>query len=342
MTRKVLFVVASAVALWAQPSRVAAQDAQVDPKMFGLGDNTNRRTAEPSELRAYPGTKDGKADRSTGPVWPRADSEDKTQYRLKENEVAVYHGAIDISSRGPDGKPVAREFTAGVYGMVLASRPGFVAVQMADGNIVQYVHASEVRLKPGQAVKPDTILGETGNLSASGKALNGTAIHLHIQVTTPDGKLVDPDRAILVGRVEKQDRTIKWVKPDWVDVGPMLIDSKRPKIGADGVVKADAANKKLYYDESAPKGNPVDTLAGSSWEDVGANKISRFDFAADSTFKYTVYGRSMPQPLVSSEGMWRIEGKNVYFDGDKKPALLYDNNTLKRADLSDTFERVKK
>ena len=190
--------------------------------MFGLGDNKNARTAEPSEVRAYPAKADGTtADRIKGPLW--IGSKSSPEYKLQDKEVAVYHGAIDISSRGPDGKPVEREFTAGVYGTVLASRPGFVAVQMPDGNVVQYLHASNVRLKPGQDVKPDTILGETGNLGTSGKPIGGMPVHLHIQVTNPKGQLMDPDRAILAGRAEKQDRTIRWVKPDWVDVGPMLI-----------------------------------------------------------------------------------------------------------------------
>ena len=151
-----------------------------------------------------------------------------------------------------------------MYGTVLASRKGFVAVQMADGNIVQYLHVSEARLKPGQAVKPDTILGDTGNLGTNGNPLGTMAIHLHIQVTNPKGKLIDPDRAILAGRAEKKDRTIKWAKPDWVDVGPLLIDSKKPKVSADGVVKADAANRKLYFDESAPKGANLE-LEGTTW-----------------------------------------------------------------------------
>jgi hypothetical protein len=218
--------------------------------MFGLGDNTNKRSTEPSEVRAYPTTEDGTVDRSKLPVW--IGSKAHPEYKLKENEVAVYHGALDITSRGPDGKPVAREFTAGVYGTVLASREGFIAVQMADGNIVQYLHASEARLQPGQAVKPDTILGATGNLGTNGKPLGTMAIHLHIQVTNYKGKLLDPDRAILAGRAEKQDRTIKWVKPAWVNVGPLRIDNKKPKVSADGVVNA-AANQRLYFDESAKK-----------------------------------------------------------------------------------------
>ena len=242
-------------------SGAIAQDTQVTPEMFGLGDN-NKRSAEPSEVRAYPSKPDGTADRSKGPVW--IGSAANPEYELKANEVAVYHGALDITSRGPDGKPVAREFTAGVYGTVLASRKGFVAVQMADGNIVQYLHVSEARLKPGQAVKPDTILGDTGNLGTNGNPLGTMAIHLHIQVTNPKGKLIDPDRAILAGRAEKKDRTIKWAKPDWVDVGPLLIDSKKPKVSADGVVKADAANRKLYFDESAPKGANLE-LEGTTW-----------------------------------------------------------------------------
>lgn len=242
-------VFACALLLSGKAMEATAQDTQVTPGMFGLGDNGNKRSAEPSEVRVYPAKADGTADRRKKP-WIGSDT--NPEHKVKENEVAVYHGAIDITSRGPDGRPVAREFKAGVYGTVLASRPGFIAVQMADRNIVQYLHASEVRLKPGQPVNPDTILGETGNLGTSGKRLD-MPIHLHIQVTNSEGKLVDPDRAILAGRAEKQDRTIKWNKPDWVGVGPMLIDSVKPRVGPDGVVKADAANKKFYYDETAPK-----------------------------------------------------------------------------------------
>src|SRR5712692_4657964 len=82
---------------------VRAQDAQVTPQMFGLGNNKNARTAEPSEVRAYPAKGDGTtADRSKGPVW--VGSKAQPEYKLKDKEVAVYHGAIDISSRRPDGK----------------------------------------------------------------------------------------------------------------------------------------------------------------------------------------------------------------------------------------------
>ncbi len=266
-----------------------------------LGDNTNERTAEPSELRTYPAKADGiTADRSKGPVW--IGSKAHPEYKLKDNELAVYHGAIDISSRGPDGKPVAREFTAGVYGTVLASRPGFVAVQLADGNVVQYLHASDVRLKPGQDVKPDTILGETGHLGASGKPLD-MPIHLHIQVTNPEGKLVDPDRAVLAGRAEKQDRTIKWPELKWVDVGPMLIDSVKPKVGADGVVRADAANKKLYYDEGAPKS----AIAGTKWVSNHNKWRNDVRFDADGTCD----GYSNDNPY---KGKWREDQGVIYLE----------------------------
>ena len=96
-------------------SKARAQDNQVTPEMFGLGDNRNKRSAEPSEVRVYTTKADETADRSKGPVWIGSDA--NPEYRLKENDVAVYHGgSLDITSRGPDGNPVAREFTAGVYG----------------------------------------------------------------------------------------------------------------------------------------------------------------------------------------------------------------------------------
>jgi hypothetical protein len=325
-TRNVLIgaVDACALLLYGVLSGVFAQDTQLTPEMFGLGDNSNKRSAEPSEVRAYPAKADGTADRSKGPVW--IGSKANPEYKLKEKEVAVYHGALDITSRGPDGKPVAREFTAGVYGTVLASRKGFIAVQMADGNIVQYLHVSEARLKPGQAVKPDTILGETGNLGTNGKPLGKMAIHLHIQVTNPKGKLMDPDRAILAGRAEKRDRTIKWVKPDWVDVGPMVIDSKKPKVSADGVVKADAANQKLYYDESAPKG---DSLVGTKWGGKSVNKLDR-----TSITTYQVHFKSESEVGYSSvttykgneyrkatEGTWKQSGKSITIVLKDSPGL---------------------
>jgi len=260
-------------------SRATAQESQVNPAMFGLGDNGNKRTAEPSEVRAYPAKADGETpDRSKKPVWIASKTD--PDYKLKDKEVAVYHGAIDISSRGPDGNPVAREFTAGVYGILVASRPGFIAVQMADGNIVQYVHASEVRRKVGATVSPDTILGVTGNLGANGKPLD-MPIHLHIQVTNPQGKIGEPDRAILAGRAEKQDRTIKWVKPDWVNVGPMLIDTKRPTVGAQGVVKSDDLNKRLYYDDNAPKPTPEGKSKPKSGMAPFQRDVAAFDREVD-------------------------------------------------------------
>ena len=55
----------------------------------------------------------------------------------------------------------------------------------ANGNIIQYMHASTVDVKIGDKVLPDTVLGKTGN--------TGTGpIHLHVQAADATGKKINP------------------------------------------------------------------------------------------------------------------------------------------------------
>lgn len=47
----IVFLLSGVVLLTEVPYQAKAQDAQISPKTFGLGDNSNERTAEPSEVR---------------------------------------------------------------------------------------------------------------------------------------------------------------------------------------------------------------------------------------------------------------------------------------------------
>ena len=306
------------------------QDFQITPEMLGLPDG-NRRTAEPNEVRAYPAKPDGKTpDRSKGgPVW--IGSKSKPEHKLQDGEVPAFHNALDISSRDEDGKRAPQPFKAGVYGTVVAARPGFIAVQLADGNIIQYLHTSKAFVKPGQNVEPGNWLGVTGDVGT--KPGN---IHLHIQAVNSDGKVINVDRAFLEGRNEKRDRTIKWVTPKWVDVGPLLLDGVKPKVSPDGVVKADSENRKWYYDENAPKslaGPGASPLTGKwerkfrqkgqggEWHDVfivkpdgTAVRTNTFNSDAGETKSWKV------------EYKWTYDGKATTFTpvgGDKGSAYDY-------------------
>lgn len=106
-----------------------------------------------------------------------------------------FHFGVDYGSNA-----VPRNFLAGVSGTVVtAGGDGFntIAVRLANGNRIEYLHASAVNVSVGQAVTPTTVLGRTGGTGPSGA--NQYAIHLHIQARDASGRYIDTDAA-LAGR----------------------------------------------------------------------------------------------------------------------------------------------
>ena len=92
----------------------------------------------------------------------------------------------------------------------------------------------------------------------------------------------------------------------------MLIKSKKPKVSADGVVKADAANHRLYFDESAPKGANVSAaeaakLSGTKWNltiTPGSSYKTALEFRDKGVVVYLFDNRP-------SYGTWKPTGNIV-------------------------------
>lgn len=243
-----LFIVAAFAVVVMTPKAKGQESGtfRITPEMLGLPDG-NTRSAEPDEVRVYTQDENGKPKRKNpGSGYPIfVEKKPGQQYSLRNKEVAAFHGCIDFTSKPGPGKNVLPEelpFKAGVFGKVTYVGDGIIRVTLLppnDGVRIEYIHVSGAKVKRGE-VGPNDFLGVTG------KELGASQIHLHIQAKDKDGRLLDPDRAFALGRV------VPGAKAQTVDVGPMLVDGKKPKV-VDGVVKADEANKKLYYDEKRLK-----------------------------------------------------------------------------------------
>ena len=61
-------------------------------------------------------------------------------------------------------------------------------VRHADGTITTYGHVNRSLVSVGQRVTAGQVIAEVGNRGRS------TGPHLHIEVTTPDGRKIDPRR----------------------------------------------------------------------------------------------------------------------------------------------------
>jgi Lipocalin-like domain len=318
------FLVAAVSLLTGQAGR--GEDTKINPDW--LFDTTgHRRSAEPSEPRVYPAKPNGDPDRSKLPVW--TGDKEGAEYRLKANEATAFHKALDITSRvTPDQEPSKMPFKAGVYGVIIIAKPGQIGVRLENGNCILYNHVSKADVGIGDKVTPTTLLGKTGNLGTNGKPVPGMAIHLHIQAVDPKGRIIDPDQAFLAGRkvpTPKNASLIKPVKPEWVDVGPIYIDgpNKRPRV-VDGVVRNDAANRKLYYDESASKDTAKkpaeDGLVGTwRWSYTSSSDVDytiTLTLNADGSGSFdqqtvqTVAGRTYNNSK-SDRGTWKLVGNQM-------------------------------
>ena len=187
----------------------------------------------PNDPRIYWKGDDGKVNRlkqlAKYPKFPKED------YKLKEREVAQYHFGRDFPT------PEPTQFKAGVHGTVMYAEKdkGIVLVGLPNGNVIHYLHASEVEVTVGYSVTPDDVLGKTSN-------------HLHIQATDKNRKLLDVDQAFLAGREKPKEYTpFRIPRLDFVDLPPLTVGDKKPVV-VDGVLQYEPT-KRFFYDENAVK-----------------------------------------------------------------------------------------
>lgn len=242
----------------------------IGPADVGLPEG-NRRTANPWEVRVYPLDDEGRIMRTNLSKFSKKypiivdDLLDK-QYKLSDNEGAAYHGGVDLSSR-EDGERKPVPFKAGINGTVLRAngdtpmssskvQDGAIFILTPNGKLIQYLHASQVSVEPGQKVEPTTPLGMTGNTQTNGSKSGD--IHLHIQAT--DGKkIIDVDKAFLEAKKPVPAdlwKPVNWKLANWVDV-----DIPEPPV-ENGVVKATG---KISFDDDQPAASDAVRLEGTTW-----------------------------------------------------------------------------
>jgi murein DD-endopeptidase MepM/ murein hydrolase activator NlpD len=192
-----------------------------------------KASSTPNQVRIYLKDGQGKINRLKQPRNQGYPKFPKSDQMLADYEEAQFHHGRDF----PTAQPT--EFNAGVHGTVIYAKGDRVLVQITTGEVMHYLHASEVNVKFGDEVTPFTKLGKTSD-------------HLHLQATDKDNNLIDVDRSFLAGRSEVFGSTIKAVQPKWVDVGPAYVGDKVPVV-EDGIVMVDKSMK-VYYDDDQPKG----------------------------------------------------------------------------------------
>ena len=177
----------------------------------------NRRTSQPGALRVYKKGEDGKPLSPQPKGFPR--TVDPDTFIPAEDEFVRRHEGVDFSSKDAKGNVREMDFKAGVYGKVVAvgtdDRLGRIVVEV-DGrkNRVEYLHTSKSLVQVGDEVKPDTLLGMTGDKGANG------AIHLHVQARNKDDKAINPDEVVSYARKSPSERKeagffvpMKWREP---------------------------------------------------------------------------------------------------------------------------------
>jgi len=252
-------------------------------------------------------------------------------YQLGADETFRVHEGVDLPSRpDPKKEPAPMEFKAGVYGRVLQAGGGAcntVTVQLADGSVVQYLHASvgTVKVNKGDRVDPNTVLAETGRTGAAD-------IHLHIQARKND-KPIHPDTALRIGR-RKPLTTIDDIYVKWVDFDVESSSTQVPNVKVvDGKVS-------ITYDDATPKN--MDSVAGSVWtgrlyDDDGSN----FDWKKKWVFKangeleeyswLVVRDKDWGRPDILG---WKQEGNTIIYKGRGGFETKY---TIKNGEIEDKY-----
>jgi hypothetical protein len=108
------------------------------------------------------------------------------------DEKVLWHLGVDFASRNERWLDTRLPFTTPVGGLVQIrpdSQWKTISIQLANGDQLQFLHASEVYVKTGDRVQPGTMLGMTGSTGCD-------VIHLHVQAKDASGYYVHPDRAV--------------------------------------------------------------------------------------------------------------------------------------------------
>jgi murein DD-endopeptidase MepM/ murein hydrolase activator NlpD len=185
-------IASSAGRLLAQQSDASSDDL-ITPERLGLPSGSIRNS-EPFVTRIYQtDDNDHILTHQTG-IYPFTITSD---YTLKANEKPRVHEGVDISSRPTPGQPPSPlDFKAGINGVVVRAGGGHwgtIAVQQADGDVLQYLHTSASYVKVGDIVTPDTRLGKTGRTGAG-------IIHLHVQARDKHQHPISPDLVFRLGQ----------------------------------------------------------------------------------------------------------------------------------------------
>jgi murein DD-endopeptidase MepM/ murein hydrolase activator NlpD len=200
---------------------LASKDTRITVEKLGLP-KSNTRSSEPFVTRIYKTDDAGTILDRQPDGYPFTIIRD---YTLRENEKARVHEGVDLQSRpSPNADPAPLEFKAGVHGVVVRAgdgKTGLIAVQVWDGSVLEYLHGSLCRVRVGDVVGPDTVLGLTGKKGAS-------AIHLHIQAKSKDRRPLSPDLVFRVGQRKLQTPA----KPEdkWDDYDPEESNVFEPKV----------------------------------------------------------------------------------------------------------------
>ncbi len=237
---------------WAAEETFASK-FRITPKRLGLPEG-NGRTSEAFVTRIY---KTDSIDRILKKQPQGYPFTVKSDYKLKEQETCRVHKGVDLSSRPGKGKaPIPLDFYAGVYGIVVKAGDGnwgTIAVEIADGTLIQYLHTSLSHVKVGDVVSPKTKLGATGRTGAS-------VIHLHIQAKQ-NGNAILPDLAFLAGQTPLQSKAKSKTEPQECLFDPELWTGIKPKLVED-VVKPGVAPKSVWIVEVIGKGGRIDLVLG--------------------------------------------------------------------------------
>lgn len=111
------------------------------------------------------------------------------------------HSGLDFAA--PEGRRIVSICPGRVVEAKWLGNAGqAVVVRMKDGKHVLYGHLSRITTRKGARVKPGDELGRVGSTG------NSTGPHLHLQVTRPDGKSIDPLKTLQMrlGEVKRRGR----------------------------------------------------------------------------------------------------------------------------------------